>query len=439
MLKPSHTLALLSLFVAPFLTLLSGPEANAHGGPRPIATAEGPKRFVLTDAKYAKELRLDTILTHEKTGTVLVHLTESQREALSHIAHEENGACGGYELLEGEETDTVSSKSFARSLKSAKQQTLQTFATFDRQALEDQKALRKADRIGIGLPEDPSTSKDPAVETALQEVREENLKATVQFLSGFQSRNHKTSDGQNAVLAFKTEVEKVLSGGKNSWKLDLIPHRNTPMNSLRLTIPGSSASNEVIVAGGHIDSITQSFFGGGKKAPGADDNASGSANLLEAARILVHHQQPTKTVEIYWYAGEEGGLLGSAEIAADAKAKGKNIIGVLQLDMTLFPGDGEFKIGSMTDFTSQSMRDHLVKINSTYGIGGTIIEDKCGYGCSDHASWYKNGFPTLMPFEATKRRMNSQIHTERDVVNAQSSFRHSAMFAKIAVAFLLTL
>lgn len=443
MLKPSHALALFSFSVAPLLTSLSSLEAfahdGAHGGPRPMSTADGPKRFVLTDAKYAKELRADALLTHDQTGTVLLHLTESQRNELSHIAHEENGACGGYELLAGEETHAPSSKAFALALSSAKRETLKTFAAFDRQALEDQKTRRKSGSIGIGLPEDPSASKDPTVEAALGEVKEENLKATVQFLSGFQSRNHKTGDGQNAVLAFKAEAEKVLTGGKNSWKLDLISHRNTPMNSLRLTIPGSSGSNDIVVAGGHIDSIAQSFFGSGKKAPGADDNASGSANLLEAARILVHHQQPSKTVEIYWYAGEEGGLLGSAEIAADAKEKGKNVVGVLQLDMTLFPGDGEFKIGSMTDFTSQSMRDHLVKLNATYGLGGTIIEDKCGYGCSDHASWYKNGFPTLMPFEATKRRMNSQIHTERDVVNAQSSFRHSAMFTKIAVAFLLTL
>jgi hypothetical protein len=399
------------------------------------------KRFVLTDAKYAKALGSQHLLIHEATNTVLLHLSAAQREELSRIAHEENGACGGYELLAEPATNTED-KSFGLALSSAKRESLNTFATFERQEQKDQafrKRARLSSGIGIGLPSDPSLTRDPIVDAAINEVKEENIKATVQFLSSHPTRNHKSSDGQNAVLAFKREIERVLKGGKNAWTLDLMPHKSTPMNSLRLTIPGSLASNEIIVAGGHIDSIAQSFFGGGKKAPGADDNASGSANLLEAARILVHHQQPGKTVEIYWYAGEEGGLLGSAEIAADAKSNGKNVIGVLQLDMTLYPGDGEFKIGSMTDFTSQSMRDHLVTINSTYQIGGTIIEDKCGYGCSDHASWYKNGFPTLMPFEATKRRMNSNIHTERDVINAQSSFRHSAMFTKIAVAFLLTL
>jgi bacterial leucyl aminopeptidase len=103
--------------------------------------------------------------------------------------------------------------------------------------------------------------------------------------------------------------------------------------------------------------------------------------------------------------------------------------------MTLFPGDGEFTLGSMTDFTSQDMRDLLTDINRDY-IGAKIVEDKCGYGCSDHASWYRNGYPTLMPFEATMRGMNHNIHTDRDKVSSTLSFKHSAMFTKIAIAFI---
>lgn len=413
-----------------FSFALAGFSANAHtvgNINQNSATVDSPARYVLTDALLAKELRADPILTHEATGTVLLKLTEKEREELAHHAHE-NGRCGGHELLS--ELDNKST------LKTATAYANRVFGEFDRQLKRDEQ-FKLRTMVDIGLPNQPAL-KDTEIEKAVLEVSETNLKETVDFLSKFNSRNHKNGEGQTAVLAFKAEIERVLKDSVVPYKLELIPHKNTPMNSLRLTIPGAVNPSEIIVAGGHIDSIAQSFFGGGKKAPGADDNASGSANLLEAARILLKGRQPAKTIEIYWYAGEEGGLLGSAEIAADAKAKAKNVVGVLQLDMTLHPGDGEFKLGSMTDFTSLSMRDHLAKINATY-IGATIIEDKCGYGCSDHASWYKNGFPTLMPFEATKKRMNSNIHTERDVVNAQSSFRHSAMFTKIAIAFLMSL
>ncbi len=139
-----------------------------------------------------------------------------------------------------------------------------------------------------------------------------------------------------------------------------------------------------------------------------------------------------------WYAGEESGLLGSAEIAQTYKQKNANVVGVLQLDMTLFAGDGEFTLGSMTDYTSVFLRNLLVELNRLY-VNAKIIESKCGYSCSDHASWYRQGFPTLMPFEATMEKMNNQIHTTNDVINSSSNFRHSAMFSKIAIAFAMEL
>ncbi|MNL59180.1 Bacterial leucyl aminopeptidase precursor [compost metagenome] len=89
---------------------------------------------------------------------------------------------------------------------------------------------------------------------------------------------------------------------------------------------------------------------------------------------------------------------------------------------------------SMTDFTSSWLRDYVKEINAIY-LGIKLIDDKCGYGCSDHASWYRQGYPTVMPSESTMRAMNSNIHTSRDVVGPTSNFRHSAMYAKLAVVF----
>jgi leucyl aminopeptidase len=189
--------------------------------------------------------------------------------------------------------------------------------------------------------------------------------------------------------------------------------------------------------GGHFDSINQSWMGG-QKAPGADDNASGSANLAEIARLIAQAPRLQRDVEIYWYAGEEGGLLGSAEIAKAAQSARKSVRGVLQLDMTLQPGSGRFKIGSMTDFTDANLREDLKRINTLY-VGAEIIDDQCGYGCSDHASWHRHGFPAIMPTEAKKRDMNKNIHTERDVLSASSDLTHSAMFAKLGLAFALDL
>ncbi|MDX9732061.1 MAG: M20/M25/M40 family metallo-hydrolase [Bdellovibrionales bacterium] len=378
------------------------------------------------------KLSVEPLAEHSGTQTVLVRLSESELQALSHTAHDHQ-RCGGYELLT--DIPAEAKKGNPRHLAQARKISNEIFAMFDQQAKRDTEYASKA-RATV-----ETLGKNPLIEAAIAEVSETNLRETVDFLSRYPSRNHKSRDGQDAVTAFRQKIESTLKDAKLPYKLEFVQHQSTPMNSIKLTLSGQGAlSNEVVVLGGHIDSINSSFFGGGsKKAPGADDNASGSANILEAARILLSQTQaPSRSYEFYWYAGEEGGLLGSAEIAKAAKAGGKKIVGVLQLDMTLFPGDGEFSLGSMTDFTSLEMRDLLERINRDY-IGATIIEDKCGYGCSDHASWYRNGFPTLMPFEATMRKMNKAIHTERDVVSTSLSFRHSAMFTKIAVAFMMTL
>ena len=203
---------------------------------------------------------------------------------------------------------------------------------------------------------------------------------------------------------------------------------------MKVQIQGSIRPNEIIVLGGHLDSINQR----GGNAPGADDNASGSASLIEAFRVLINQPQTERTIEFFWYAGEESGLLGSAEIAKDYAVNKKNVVAVLQLDMTLFPGSGNRVISSMTDFTAGWLRAYLMSINTTY-LNTTIIEDKCGYGCSDHASWFRQGYPTLMPFEAAFDNYNQNIHTARDVIDSKSSIDHAVVFSKIALIMALDL
>jgi leucyl aminopeptidase len=106
--------------------------------------------------------------------------------------------------------------------------------------------------------------------------------------------------------------------------------------------------------------------------------------------------------------------------------------------MTLFPGSGAMVIGSMTDFTSAWLRDYLEELNRHY-LNAKIIYDSCGYGCSDHASWFRQGFPTLMPFESNSGNMNSKIHSRKDIIDARLNFEHSALFTKVAVAFAMDL
>jgi leucyl aminopeptidase len=333
-------------------------------------------------------------------------LTPKQLARLSHKMHEA-GKCGGFEVLP------------KRGLASAMD------------ALSDLSALVRRDRaLELSRSLKISMEKRPEIEAALREVKEENIRASVEWLQAFPTRYNKDSTANAHVDQLAAKLSELVKGFKGNAAVELVSHTSTPQKSIRVRLEGTKRPSEIVVMGGHLDSIAG--WGGGSRAPGADDNASGSSCLIEALRVLVARGPAERTIEFYWYAGEESGLLGSAEIARAYKAANKDVVGALQLDMTMFPGSGQLVIGNVDDFTSPWLRAYLVAMNDTY-LGVRLIPDRCGYACSDHASWYRQGYPTLMPFESDTANMNRQIHTANDVISAQTSFAHAAVFAKIAV------
>lgn len=375
--------------------------------------AQGPVWSILSDAQLLRATGIPVLSVDPMTGAAHANVNTEQRIALTRQAHK-MGRCGGYEVLG--KAEIPNNRIFGlRQMELKNQYVRRNLMSFSSRKMVA----------------------EPTIMKAVAQVDERNLRDTVTWLSSFPNRYNKGPNPNAHVVEMKARLEGMVRGAPFPIAVDLIDHTSTPQKSIRVHIEGKSRPSEIIVLGGHLDSINSAWFGA-KDAPGADDNASGSSNLVEALRILIQQGQPARSVEFFWYAGEESGLLGSKEIAAAYRANRKDVVAVLQLDMTLFPGDGEFVLGSMTDFTSAWLREQLTGLNALY-IKAKIVEDRCGYGCSDHASWHSQGFPALMPFESTMRRMNHDIHTARDVISSTSSFRHSATFSKIAVAFAMEL
>lgn len=380
-------------------------------------TAFNTEKAILADVSLLNEAGITVLRVERETGVGFARIDEKQEATLNRLAHE-HGKCGGFETLplQGLEAESP----FVTS----------AFGQLASQELKNRRFAPSSQMFH-------SMQVQPAIVAAVAEVSETNLKNTVVALAAFNDRFYKGSNPNAGINAMKTRIEETVRGSSLPVQVEFIQHKGISQNSIRARIVGSTRPNEIVVLGGHLDSINGEWFGNGK-APGADDNASGSSNILEALRIISHQAQPERTIEFFWYAGEEGGLLGSAEIAQTYKSEKKDVVAVLQLDMTLFPGNGAFVLGSMTDFTSAWLRSYFENLNALY-TQAKIINDKCGYGCSDHASWNRQGYPALMPFEATFDGMNHNIHTSKDVIDAQSNFAHSAMFAKLAVAMGLDL
>lgn len=271
----------------------------------------------------------------------------------------------------------------------------------------------------------------------LAAVQPANILDTVNLLAGNTTRYYTTAGGVNAANQLKARWEGY-AAGRSDVTVELFTHPTWAQPSVIATITGTSLPSEVVVIGGHLDSINTSAPTTGT-APGADDDASGVASLTEAFRAaMANDYRPQRTVKFMAYAGEEAGLRGSGEIAANYLANGVNVVGVLQLDMTNYKGSVP-DIVLVTDNTNAAQNTFVGNLIDTY-LGLSRSTSSCGYACSDHASWHSRGFAASMPFESLVGQHNPRIHTANDTLaNSDTTAGHAAKFARLAAVYMAEL
>lgn len=379
----------------------------------PLTVFASPKQWVTVDAGVLGKLapQKSRQVTKQAQGVALLQLTEKEIEELSHDIHHDLKRCGGYVAHETEA-----------------------------EALEAL-APRGDTQFAIkGIFNDYAINQQSMVEPMVNSVSASNIEATINKLTSFHNRYYKADTGVQSSTHIR-DMWAGLSKNRSDIKVELFTHSAWPQPSVIVTIEGSTYPDEIVILGGHADSIAGGMFGGARShAPGADDNASGIATLTETLRIAVKNGfKPARTVQFMAYAAEEVGLLGSKEIANGFKRAGKKVVGVMQLDMTLRKGTSNMDIVMMSDFTNQSQNEFLGKLIDEY-VKVAWGYSKCGYGCSDHASWTNAGFPASIPFESTMGDINRAIHTNRDTMESSGgNANHAAKFAKLAVAYMVEL
>ncbi len=360
-------------------------------------------------AKIRPKLNKSVQTLFSAQGASVVKLSAEEVEKLSAVIHDELHRCGGFITHETFE-EAQSALSFQGDMYFAKKAVFTDYSI-------DQASL---------------------VAPLVAQVDEPSIRSMIEKLASFNTRFYKSETGVKS-SEFIRDTWADLAKNRNDVKVELVQHKNWPQASIVMTIQGSEKSEEIVIVGGHADSIA-GMFGGAGRAPGADDNASGIATITEVIKVLMANDyKPKRTVQFMGYAAEEVGLLGSKDIAASYKAKGANVIGVMQLDMTLNKGSADQDIVMMSDFTNGAQNEFLGKLIDEY-VKVKWGYSRCGYGCSDHASWTANGYPASIPFESTMEDINHKIHTANDTLqNAGGDAKHAAKFAKLATAFVVEL
>ncbi|KAF9269163.1 Zn-dependent exopeptidase [Marasmius fiardii PR-910] len=280
----------------------------------------------------------------------------------------------------------------------------------------------------------PSPSHQTQVKPILSTLSISNMQSSLSSLTAFNNRYYRSSTGADASNWILSKVNSIISG-RSDITASQFTH-SWVQSSVIVKIAGTSASSPVTILGGHLDSINLNNPTGGR-APGADDDGTGTVNLIEVLRALVAAgYKPSTPLEFHWYSGEEAGLLGSQAIATNYANNRVTVKAMLQFDMTGYfrPGSKEV-IALETDYIDTGLNTFMRSIISSYSSLPAANDVPCGYACSDHASWNKAGYPTAFPFEAVTGDDNPVIHSSSDTTSYNGfSWSHSLEFTKVALA-----
>lgn len=167
---------------------------------------------------------------------------------------------------------------------------------------------------------------DSVIADFISAVNPDSVKYSIQTLQNFKTRYAFNENRDSIVNWIK---QKYYSMGFSIVETDSFKAEGTPQKNVIATLPGKNR-NEVCIVGAHYDSYSSDIY----NAPGADDNASGTALVFELARLMKSKNFiPECDIKFMNFAAEELGLYGSAHIAKKYKEAGTNVKLMINADM----------------------------------------------------------------------------------------------------------
>jgi hypothetical protein len=195
-------------------------------------------------------------------------------------------------------------------------------------------------------------------------------------------------------------VREALIGGASAQLRTDVRATSAEARNVVARLPGASPTmrNEHVIIGAHYDHLGHG--GEGSLAPdddaihnGADDNASGTAALIDIARRLSAGPRLDRSVLFIAFTGEERGLWGSAYFVREPTIDLERAVAMLNLDMVgRVVDDGLTVLGVGTAAEWDEIID---RANAQLADPLTIAKSPDGYGPSDHSSFYGEGIPVL--------------------------------------------
>jgi len=202
-------------------------------------------------------------------------------------------------------------------------------------------------------------------------------------------------------------IREAAQAGQSAQLTAAVAPRMVEARNVVAMIPGAdpTLSREIMVLGAHYDHL--GMGGDGSLAPdaqavhnGADDNASGTAALIEVAKIIQESdQKPSRSVLFLAFTGEEKGLWGSGHYVNEPLFPLENTVAMMNMDMV-----GRLRENTLTVYgtgTAEEWPGLLEELNQAQPEPFVLASIPDGFGPSDHSSFYGAGVPALMLFTNT--------------------------------------
>lgn len=286
--------------------------------------------------------------------------------------------------------------------------------------------LRRVFRKFLRSPKRPLLGKG-GLGYVLEEVSSDSIEASIRWLESFGTRYSYTPQCTLAAYGLYDRFQEY------GLQVELFPF---PLGlNVVATLPGDDMPEVTYIICGHYDSISDDPF---NLAPGADDNASGTSAVLEAARVLKDYS-PRASVKFVCFAGEEQGLVGSYYYARYADSIGMDIRGVLNFDMIGYCDlENYFDLDIVTDGNSVPIADLLVAEGQKIpGLVPLKDIDPSAYW-SDHAPFWWYGYPAVCAIERETDHWNPYYHSTADTTGTLT-IPFVTQVVKLGVAGLLRL
>ena len=221
--------------------------------------------------------------------------------------------------------------------------------------------------------DDTSGSYCDDIAAAAAEVDGDRLADTLSYMTSFARRDD--YDVQDEILLVLGE--ELEEAGAVIYFHEYTHDSRTQRNLIAMVPAGAVEDPEEphLVIGAHVDSTSE---WGAELAPGADDNASGVAAVLETAKILAACELPTR-IDFVFFTNEEIGTVGSSAYAGDAAADDEEIVAMIAADMLAFGPDGEdLDLSTKTEMAwlAESFQDAAEAYTGTQTV--LRIDDHCG-------------------------------------------------------------